>query len=156
MSHLFRANWRWCGKLAFVLVLLAGTAAAQDAAELTPSFGNGTLTIMGAGFKAQEVITIMVTVAGGKRQLTTTADAQGNVQVATGIAVRPGQSLELEARGDQGTTMAVTTAVPGMLPNTGVPALPILFILGAAGVLLATGLTLRRRVQHKDSATTSP
>ena len=155
MRDAIRDALRWHGILAFTLVLIiaASPAAAQDAAELTPSFGNGRLTIIGAGFKAGEGVAITVTVAGGQQQVTTTADAHGNFRLATGIVVRPGQSLALDARGNQGTTLAVTTAVPGMLPTTGAPTLPMLRILSAACILLGIGFALRRRVHPARSAT---
>ncbi len=156
MRDLVWTRWRRCAALAFalVLVMVAGTAAAQDSAELTPSFGNGKLTISGAGFKAREAVTIIVTVEQGKRQLTTTADSQGNFELATAIAVGPGQSLELEARGDQGTTIAVTTAVPTMLPNTAAPGVPTPLVIGVALVILTAGIALRCSLRSGRSAHT--
>ena len=134
------------------LLLTTGLAAAQEGEGLTPFFGDGRLTITGGGFRPGEQVTLTVQVAGSRHELQATADARGQFRLATSLAVLPGASVQIEARGNQGTTQAVITSAPGGLPvppgpEAGRPAAP-----GASGgvplipeadslVLLAAGLT---------------
>ena len=117
-----RTTWR---RTAFTMVLALvlgwllsmGTASAEETGALDPSFGDGKLTIIGSGFKAGERVTITADVDGVSRQFTVVADARGGFQLATGLAVRPGASLMLDARGDKGTAVAVITAAPSKMPK---------------------------------------
>lgn len=93
----------------------------QGETGLTPSFGDGRLTVSGDGFQPGEGITLAVRVAGIRHQFTTTADARGRFRLVTGLAVQPGASVALEARGDRGTTQAAMTSAPGSLPSPAGP-----------------------------------
>lgn len=109
-----------CMVLAALVSLLSwGAGVAQDSDEsegLTPSFGNGRLTITGRGFGAGEQVTLTLQTGGTRHQFTATADARGQFRLATDLQVRPGSSVQIEARGDQGTTQAAITNAPGGLP----------------------------------------
>jgi hypothetical protein len=133
------------------LIISISNASAQETSALTPSFGNGVLSIAGAGFKPNEKVTITVKLNGTSQQVTATADAQGNFNINTGIRVQPGASLELNARGDQGTNVAAITAVPGTIPQTGAPA-PSTLPLALTGLLmLLVGLAvLRQTPPHRN------
>jgi hypothetical protein len=89
----------------------------QGEGGLTPLFGDGRLVVTSDGFRPGEQITLTVRVAGITHRFTTTADAQGRFRLVTGLAVQPGASIALEARGDQGTTQAAITTMPGGLPG---------------------------------------
>jgi hypothetical protein len=91
-------------------------AAAQEGEGITPSFGDGRLTISGGGFRAGERVSLTVQAAGTSHQFTALADAQGRFQLATDLMLRPGTSVQIEARGDQGTTVVAITSAPGSLP----------------------------------------
>ena len=150
------------GLLALVAALaLAGAAGAQDEDGLVPSFGDGQLVILGAGFKAGERVALTVDIDGLVSRFTTTADGQGRFRLATGLAVRPGAAVKLEARGDQGTAKAAITGAPGPgqppgLPDTGLGGgagprtYQIVAVAGAGLVLASAWLKLRsgRRVRR--------
>ena len=147
--------WATLG-LCLGLILAVRGVGAQEGGGLEPSFGNGVLTITGDGFKAGEGVTLTIDVGGARQEQKVTADAQGHFELATGIAVRAGASVSIEARGDQGTTMAAITTVPnllpgtpgaaqpGQLPETGGAALPLGMTAAIVLALLSTGLALRR------------
>ncbi len=160
----------WLRIIVVTLACLAWSAPplhARQAEGLEPSFGDGRLTITGGGFKPNERVTLSVRTGGATQQFTTTADARGRFRLETGLAVQPGSSVALEARGDQGTTQAaITSAPPGLPIAPGPPApapvptvspprqLPRVgeaagdYTVGAlalGGVLVAAGLALRRR-----------
>ncbi len=86
--------------LAFAIA--GGNAHAQDAAEITPNFGNGKLTVTGMGFKPNEKVTMTVKIDSGTSTFSATANGQGSFELDTGLVVKPGSSVELDARGDQG------------------------------------------------------
>lgn len=88
-------------------LMLAGGASAQGEDGLVPAFGEGQLVVMGAGFGAGEGVALTVDIDGGVTRFTITADGQGRSRLATGLAVRPGATVKLEAHGDRGTTKAV-------------------------------------------------
>lgn len=98
------------------LILSLGLAAAQDTVGLTPSFGDGRLTVAGGGFRPGERVTLTVRAGGTSQQFMTTADTRGQFRLATGLTLSPGASVQIEARGDQGTTQAAITSAPGGLP----------------------------------------
>jgi len=147
------------------LILGMGLAVGQESEGLTPSFGGGRLTITGGSFRAGEQITLTVQAGGTRQQFTAIADARGRFQLATDLVLRPGESVQLEARGNQGTTQAAMTSVPGGLPLPPTPgagqppgvgstvAVPIipeadgLVLLGSGLVTLSAlaGLQARRR-----------
>ncbi|HZQ06833.1 MAG TPA: hypothetical protein VFD70_09655 [Anaerolineae bacterium] len=105
--------------LVSLLTLLFGghVARAQEAgASITPSFGDGKLKILGEGFKPNENVTITVKVNAGTFTLNATANAQGQFELDTGLSLAPGSSVELDARGDQGSGSASITSVPPALP----------------------------------------
>jgi hypothetical protein len=89
----------------------------QESEGLTPFFGDGRLTITGGGFGAGEQIMLTVQASGTRYQFATTADARGQFRLATDLTLRAGASVQIEARGDQGTTQAAITSVPGGLPT---------------------------------------
>jgi hypothetical protein len=131
--------------LLMVWTLATGVASAQEGGGLVPSFGDGTLTIAGDGFKPGEVVTITAQVGGTTHQLMATADAQGQFRLETDIAVPPGASVQLESRGDQGTVKAATTTAPGQLPRTA-GASPLLVPAALIGLaLVGAGLMLKGR-----------
>lgn len=135
--------------LAFMLVVTG--ARAQEASALTPNFGNGKLSIEGAGFKPNEKITITVKLDSGASTFSVTADAQGAFNLDTGLAVQPGSSVQLDARGDQGSGAAAITSVPALpLPTTGA-SMPSFDWLLLAGLLLALAgaLLLIRSVKRR-------
>lgn len=127
--------------------LFGGVAYAQDAGtEITPSFGDGKLKVLGAGFKPNENVTINVTIDSGAHTFTATANAEGAFELDTGLEVAPLSSVELDARGDQGSGSASITGVPVLpLPQTGavIPSVGITLILGL--LLLIGGLVLAVR-----------
>ncbi len=145
------------------LALSTFTALAEEGSGLEPRFGDGKLTIVGNGFKPGEQVTLDVETDADRRQFRSTADAQGHLELATGMLVKPGSGVELSARGDSGTGMAAMTSAP-MLPGAGVPAtepsyagqrstaaglslavpLAALVTLGLLGV----GVALRRSRRH--------
>ena len=124
-----------------VLSLFCGAAYAQEAGtEITPSFGDGKLKLLGAGFKPNEKVTIAVKIDSGTYTFNATADAQGAFELDTGLDLAPGSSVELDARGDQGSGGASITSVPPALPlpqtgaATSSQVMPLL-----AGMLLVLG-----------------
>lgn len=140
--------------LLLTLVLALSPVGAEEDSGITPLFGDGKLTVTGAGFKPREKVTITAKTDGATTQLTATADAQGSFRLATGIEVKPGASVELDARGDQGTGMASIASVPLLLPRTGPatpdqlprgggPDLPIIPTLAISLGVLTGGLILR-------------
>lgn len=121
MRHAVSANWStgaaWVLLTTVVMLALsARPASAQGGEGLTPSFGDGRLTLTGDGFRPGERITVSVRVGDARPQFMVTADARGRFRLTTGLAVPPGSSLQIEARGEQGTTQAVITSVPGGIP----------------------------------------
>ena len=101
------------------LALIAGPAAAQASPQVTPSFGDGRLEIIGAGFGSSERVELSVRAEGALHRFAATADAQGHFRVETGLALRPGASIAVEAIGDRGSAMAVISSGPaggGPLP----------------------------------------
>ncbi len=135
---------------AAIFLLLGGITHAQDGASITPSFGDGKLKILGEGFKANEKVTIAVKLDSGSHTFTATADAQGAFELDTGLQVPPLSSVELDARGDQGSGSASITSVPPAvpLPQTGGTLSPVDAAVLVGLVLLVGGILLaaRRRV----------
>lgn len=119
------------------LVPMSGVAYAQDAgAAITPSFGDGKLKVLGAGFKPNENVTITVQIDGGTHTFTAVANPEGDFELDTGLDLAPGSSVELEARGDQGSGSASITSVPVLpLPQTGAA-------MSSFGIALIVGLLL--------------
>jgi hypothetical protein len=101
----------------FMLLLAAGGAVAQG--SVTPSYGQGTLTLDGEGYRPGERVEIAVRVGGSTQAFTATADARGRFRLATGLQVAPMGSLEIEARDEQGMTQATITSGPSALPASG-------------------------------------
>jgi hypothetical protein len=97
------------------LMFSVGLVSAEESAGLNLAFGEGKLTVSGDGFKAGEQVTLTVRAGGVERQFMATADARGRFRLETGLAVQPGSSLAIEARGDQGTAQASITSMPGPL-----------------------------------------
>lgn len=138
-----------------VMMLAVSLVRAQELGDLIPSFGDGKLQITGDGFQADESVTITVDVDGARQQLTVKADSQGRFRLPTDIPVKPGASVQLDARGDKGTTMAAITSVPllplaggsvppGQLPRSGSPALPVVAVVAVGLSLIGSGLALGR------------
>jgi hypothetical protein len=104
--------------LAVLAVLLAtGVAGAQG--SVTPSYGDGTLTLIGEGYRPGEQVEITVRAGGSTRAFSTVADARGRFQLATGLQVAPMSAVEIEARDEQGLTQVTTTSGPGAAPGPG-------------------------------------
>ncbi len=139
------------GKLSVALLVglaLVAGAGAQEASGLTPSFGDGRLSVTGDGFKPGEVVTLTMTIDGTSQQRSVTADPRGHFALATGLAVRSGAAVQINAQGNQGTNMAATTAVPGLLlPPTGRSGLALTLMVLLAVAAGSAGLLLRRRGQ---------
>lgn len=109
--------------VAFVLIIAfllnVATIAAQEEDGITPLFGSGKLTIQGAGFKPGENVTLTIKIEGAASEIKVKADPLGKFSLSTNLPVKPGQSIEIDARGDQGSGKAAITAVPPLLPQTG-------------------------------------
>ena len=108
--------------VAALLTMLAGAGpvgAEEDG--LLPSFGDGRLVVLGAGFQPGERVRLTVSAGGTSSPFTVTADAEGRFRLETGRVVRPCAGVELTARGDQGTTRAAITAAPGSCQPPGLP-----------------------------------
>ena len=165
LSLATRMGRRWRPLVAAVVVMLfalfvgARPAGAQEDG-LVPSFGDGRLVVLGAGFRAGELVAVTVRAEGVISQFAVPADAQGRFRLETNLVVRPCSAVELTARGDQGTTKAAITTAPGAcappgLPNTGTgdgitpPTQPL--ALTAIGVvdLVLTGAALRLAVGRR-------
>lgn len=154
MNHLqfrVRRGIALLGAAAFValglLLVFGSVVRAQDAgAQVTPSFGDGKLKILGAGFKANENVTITIKLDSGTSTFKATADAQGAFELNTGLDLSPGSSVQLDARGDQGSAGASITSVPILpLPQTGgdVGSVMPVFVLGL--LLAVVGLIFVKR-----------
>jgi LPXTG-motif cell wall-anchored protein len=138
---------------------------------VTPSFGDGKLTVVGEGYRAGEQVEITVRVGGVGHQFTATADTRGRFRLETGLQVPPMSSVEIEARDEQGLTQATMTSAPGaltgpgggmplpvapsppvrtptQLPRTGESGHQLLMGAGLASVLILGGLLLRGRSHH--------
>ena len=113
-----------CALAVLAVLLVARPAAAQG--SVTPSFGDGRLTLVGEGYRAGERVEITVRVAGASHRFTATADPRGRFRLETGLAVPPLRSVEIEARDEQGLTQATITSAPGAPfgPGTGAPLPP--------------------------------
>lgn len=128
--------------------LLGGIIHAQDNdASVTPSFGDGKLKILGEGFKPNENVTLTVTLDSGAHTFNVTANAQGEFELDTELDVPPLSSVELGARGDQGSGSAAITSVPPALPlpQTGVDTPSFIPTILFGLVLLIGGLFLTAR-----------
>jgi hypothetical protein len=103
------------------LLLLAattgGAARAQSSGEITPRFGDVSLTLVGRDFGPGEVVTIAVHLDTGDVNLNVTANDRGRFRLDTGLPVSTSMGLALEATGDQGTELAVMTGVPNLPPS---------------------------------------
>ncbi|HZO26623.1 MAG TPA: hypothetical protein VFH48_11620 [Chloroflexota bacterium] len=104
---------RWA-MVACLLLLGAGVATAQG--TITPSFGNGELVVIAEGYQPGEHVELNVRVGGTAYRFTVTADAHGDFCLATGLAVVPLSSIEIEARDEQGQTQATMMTGDGGLP----------------------------------------
>jgi hypothetical protein len=124
-----------------VLSVAPPLVGAQGSEGLTPSFGDGRLTLTGAGFRPNERITVSVRVGDARHEFTVTADPRGRFRLATGLSVPHGSSVRVDARGDQGTTQATITSAPGALPGQPSPATapPVIPETGS-GALVIVGL----------------
>jgi hypothetical protein len=106
--------------LALLGLLLARPVSAQG--SVTPSFGTGTLILVGESYRAGEQVAISVRSAGVSHAFTVTADARGRFRLDTGLVLPPLSSVQIEARDEQGDIQATMTSVPGGLPGTAVGA----------------------------------
>ena len=113
-----------CALAVLAVLLVARPAAAQG--SVTPSFGDGRLTLVGEGYRPGERVEIAVRTGGASHQFTATADPRGRFRLETGLAVPPLSSVEIEARDQQGLTQATITSAPGAPsgPGTGAPLPP--------------------------------
>jgi hypothetical protein len=106
-----------CALVALAILLSAGVVGAQG--SVTPSYGDGTLTLTGEGYRPGEQVQITVRAGGSTRSFSTVADARGRFQLATGLQVAPMSRVEIEARDEQGLTQVTTTSAPGAQPGPG-------------------------------------
>jgi hypothetical protein len=109
------------GVLALLVILLATRPAAAQG-SVTPSFGGGTLTLAGQGYRVGERVELTVRAAGVSHQFTATTDMRGRFRLDTGLALPPLSSLEIEARDEQGLTQVTITSTPGASPGPGTDA----------------------------------
>src|SRR5262245_48908724 len=73
---------------------------------------DGHLIVTGDGFLPNENLVLRVeTSSGGGRRLTVRADFQGNFFLPTDLSARPGESVRLDARGDQGSARTTFSSV---------------------------------------------
>ena len=100
--------------VACLTLLGAGEATAQG--MVTPSFGDGELVVVAEGYRPGEHVELIVRTGGAAYQFAATADAHGCFRLATGLAVPPLSSIEIEARDEQGQTQATLAAGGGGLP----------------------------------------
>jgi hypothetical protein len=91
-------------------------AVAQGA--VTPSYGDGALTLTGEGYRPGEQVEITVRSGGTSQQFTIRSDARGRFRLETGLQVAPLSRVEVEARDEQGLTQVTTTSGPGAMPAT--------------------------------------
>jgi hypothetical protein len=103
-----------CALAALGLLMMSAPALAQG--SVTPSFGDGELTLSGAGYRPGERVEITIRIADGSHQFTARADGRGRFRLETGLGVQPFSSLEIEARDEQGLTQVSITTVPGFMP----------------------------------------
>ncbi|HZO27168.1 MAG TPA: hypothetical protein VFH48_14400 [Chloroflexota bacterium] len=106
-----------CALAALAILLTTGVAGAQG--SVTPSYGDGTLTLTGEGYRPGEQVEITVRVAGSTQPFLARADARGRFRLATGLQIAPMSRIEIEARDEQGMTQVTTTSGPGALPGPG-------------------------------------
>lgn len=162
MARYLRNRGIGAGLLTLIVALLFAVAAdAEEEDGLVPSFIDGRLVIVGAGFRASEQITVSVDIDGAISRFAITADEQGSFRLATGLAVGPGAGVKLEARGTQGTTKAAIASAPGQnqppgLPKTGAGSgsapvargLLVIAVLGSTLVSAGLWLHVRRWAQR--------
>jgi hypothetical protein len=117
MSHRGITLEASCALVALAILLSAGVVGAQG--SVTPSYGDGTLTLTGEGYRPGEQVEITVRAAGSMQQFSARADANGRFQLATGLQVAPMSRVEIEARDEQGLTQVTTTSAPGAVPGPG-------------------------------------
>lgn len=106
-----------CALVALAILLSAGVVSAQG--SVTPSYGDGSLTLDGDGYRPGEQVEITVRVGGAAHSFSTRADARGRFQLATGLQVAPMSRVEIEARDEAGMTQVTTTSGPGAVPGPG-------------------------------------
>jgi hypothetical protein len=95
------------GIAGLALLLTVGPVAAQG--SVTPSFGDGKLTLVGEGYRAGERVAITVRLAGASYQFNATADRRGRFRLETGLQVPPLSKVEVESRDEQGETQVTMT-----------------------------------------------
>lgn len=94
-----------------VSTLAVVRASAQDSG-LVPDWGGGTLSVQGGGFKPQERVQLVATVGRTQQTFNVTADRAGRFTLNTGMRAAAGDSVTLDAQGNQGTHMAAMTSPP--------------------------------------------
>ena len=122
-SHMRIALLSWLLVIAGMLAVVAPTVAQGS---VTPSFGSGTLVLVGEGYRAGERVELAIRIAGATHHLTATADARGHFRLDTGLAIPPLSALQIEARDEQGQTQAtITSGGGGNLPPGGQSVAPV-------------------------------
>lgn len=135
-----------------VLLMFSGTIHAQDTGtQITPSFGDGKLKILGAGFKPNEKVTLTVKIDRGTFTFDVTANGGGDFELATGLDLAVGSSVEIDARGDQGSGSASITSVPPALPlpQTGAAMPSLAMTLFVGFIVLFGGALLAMRASRR-------
>jgi len=94
---------------------MPGSAAAQG--SVTPSFGSGSLVLLGEAYRPGERVELVVRAAGARHAFAAIADARGRFRYDTGLTPPPLSSLEIEATDEQGLAQATIASVPGGLPS---------------------------------------
>jgi hypothetical protein len=100
-----------------VLGLLMTATPALAQGSVTPSFGDGRLTLSGEGYRPGERVEITVRTADASHEFTARADGRGRFRLETGLAVQPLSSVEIEARDERGLTQVSITSAPGSVPG---------------------------------------
>jgi hypothetical protein len=160
MSHGASVLGASCTLVALVLMLTARVAVAQGA--VTPSYGDGRLTVDGEGYRPGEQVEMTVRVGGSTQTFSTRADARGRFRLATGLQIAPMSPIEIEARDEQGLTQVTTTSAPGAppgpgggmplpteLPRAGGASVPSLGLVSLAAISIVGGLALCGRARFR-------
>ena len=143
-----------------VLAMLLVTAVAVAQGSVTPSYGDGKLTLTGEGYQPGERVEITVRVGGSSQQFSVRADGRGRFRLETGLQIAPMSRVEVEARDEHGLIQVTTTSGPGTAPASegGMPLPPLptelprtgeapdlsAGLAGLAVILIAAGLALWR------------
>jgi hypothetical protein len=123
---------------------------------LVPLYGDGQLVVSGEDFGPNENLAIAVeTPDGGRRLFAVRADGEGHFRLVTDLAVRPGDEVRLDARGDRGTVRTTAGSVARSMPWDGVDLGWLLAGALGAAIVLVGGALLWSRAAEQPTATAS-